>query len=111
MSKTTVTGKGKVRFTLTANQAEKVTLRPNAKSYAVHVDPASPASVRVGTSVGAVEGGATPTHYDEVAVGASFSEPVLQADAAETNSDPGSKHIWVFSTGAAILTVTDYPRI
>jgi hypothetical protein len=99
---------GKVIVILVANQAQKVTLRPNAKSYSVQVHGSSAAEVRVGTATGAVEGGASPTNYNPVAIGGFFAEGVLQADAQETNG--GSKHIWVFSTGAGTITVSDYPR-
>jgi len=99
-----IDNEGRVRFTLTANQSQKVTLRSGAKAFSVVNDATSPATVRVGTATGAVADSTTPTHYFEVAAGFSSAiEPVLQSGAP--------KYIWVFSTGAAVVTVSDYLRV
>lgn len=90
---------GKLMFTLTANQSQRVTLPFWAKGYGVTVESIASVRVACGDDAGAVEGSTTPTSYETVGVGQKLIE--------ETRGGG----IWLFSTGAAVVTVTPYEKI
>lgn len=88
-----------LRFTLTADESELVTLPSWARGVGVYVE--SVASVRVapGADAGAVEGADSPTAYVTVGIGSIY-----------TREHTGGG-FWVHSTGAAVVVVEAYESV
>lgn len=105
----TVGETGKIRFTLTAAQSQKVTLPSWARAYSVYVDSVAAVRVAPGDDATAVEGSTSPANYDTVGVG--FEMPPRWLPRAAGRSVPATQSIWVYSAGAAVVVVSAYEQV
>jgi hypothetical protein len=101
----TVGETGYIRFTLTANQSQLVTLPRWARAYSVAVDSVAAVRVAPGDDATAVEGSTSPANYVTVGVGQELPPRWIGRAGGRARPAASKQKIWVHSAGAAVLTV------